>query len=303
MSAPCGSVPLEPTPSGPVPESQDGGQRQVHDLGGALGYGPVPHDPDEPPFHHGWEKRVFGLLSPSLAISGNRPGEFRHALERLAPSDYFQHGYYGRWLAALELLLCEYGVLEPGEVDQRLEAPAGTGPVSRAQPVSDVDADLLPPDTPATTPATTPPKETTPNTAGGATKSARSTRAPSTTQRKLARAPRFKVGDVVVALPRSGTESHSSTVSHSGTGHTRLPGYAEAKRGVVAELHGAEVLPDSTAHDLGERPQHVYAVAFAASELWGEDTEPGITVHVDMYECYLAPANPVLVSPNSSLSS
>ncbi len=261
-------------------------QSRVHDLGGVRGYGSVPHDPDEPPFHHNWEKRVFGLLGPSLAVSGNRTGEFRYALERLAPADYFQHGYYGRWLAAFELLLSEYGVLEPYEVDQRLGAPAGTGPVSRAQRAATVDADLLPPDT---SPCDAQPCETV---ASSTTRPAR------TAQRNLARAPRFKVGDAVVALSRRGAKSRHDTKPHhdteprNSTGHTRLPSYAEAKRGEIAELHGAEVLPDSTAHDLGERPQHVYAVAFAANELWGEDAEPGVTVHVDMYECYLTLADP-----------
>ena len=239
----------------------------VHDLGGASGYGSVPHSPSEPPFHHDWERRVFGMFGPALQASGKRPGEFRNALERLAPSDYFDNGYYGRWLAAIELLLSEYGVLAPGELDQRLGAPTNTGPVSRASSVAEVSADLLPPDLPQEQPPDLP--DQLPDHLSGRPRH-------TTAQRKLAQAPIFKVGDAVVVRPRQTP------------GHTRLAGYVETKRGVIAEYHGAEVLPDSTAHNLGERPQHVYAVAFAATELWGTDAEAGVTVHIDMYECYLA---------------
>ena len=35
------------------------------------------------------------------------------------PADYFDHGYYGRWLAGFEVLLAEYGVVRIGAVAQR----------------------------------------------------------------------------------------------------------------------------------------------------------------------------------------
>lgn len=240
--------------------SQPDTSQAVHDLGGTLGFsGPVPHEFDEPPFHHDWERQVFALFGPALAVSATRSGEFRYGLERLAATDYFDHGYYGRWLAGLELLLTEYGVLGPDEIDRRLGADLCTGPVRRSKPVADVDPGLLP---------ASPASSTT----------ASDERRQHTTQRVLSRPPRFSVGDAVIAKT-------SRT-----PGHTRLPAYAQNKHGVVAQLHSTEVLPDSTAHDLGERPQHVYAVGFDASELWGPGAEAGVTVHVDMYECYLTTA-------------
>ncbi len=100
----------------------------VHDLGGAAGYGPVPHEPNEPPFHADWERRVFGLLGAVTGASAKRPGEFRYALERLAPDDYFGHGYYGRWLAGFELLLAEYGVVSPEELSEGWLAESAARP-------------------------------------------------------------------------------------------------------------------------------------------------------------------------------
>ena len=75
-------------------------------------------------------------------------------------------------------------------------------------------------------------------------------------------------------------------------GHTRLPRYARGLRGTVALVHPPFVFPDTNAHGRGEEPQHVYAVRFAARELWGDDAEPGVQVHVDCFESYLEPDEP-----------
>src|SRR5262249_44931781 len=53
-------------------------------------------------------------------------------------------------------------------------------------------------------------------------------------------------------------------------GHTRLPRYARGKTGTIFRDHGVFVFPDTNAHFLGEKPQHLYSVRFAARELWGE---------------------------------
>ena len=49
-------------------------------------------------------------------------------------------------------------------------------------------------------------------------------------------------------------------------GHTRLPRYARGKSGVIDRNHGVFLFPDTTAHFLGEKPQHVYSVRFSARE-------------------------------------
>ena len=72
--------------------------------------------------------------------------------------------------------------------------------------------------------------------------------------------------------------------------HTRLPRYARGKSGTVERDHGVFVFPDSNAQNLGEKPQHVYSVRFAARELWGEQAKPKDTVIVAMWDDYLEPA-------------
>ena len=70
-------------------------------------------------------------------------------------------------------------------------------------------------------------------------------------------------------------------------GHTRLPRYARGKRGVVQIHHGGFVFPDSRAHGLGDRPQHLYNVRFAARELWGAQAAAQDAVYLDMWDDYL----------------
>jgi nitrile hydratase beta subunit len=74
------------------------------------------------------------------------------------------------------------------------------------------------------------------------------------------------------------------------TGHTRLPRYARGKVGTVDRDHGVFVFPDTNAHFLGEKAQHVYSVRFDARELWGEQASRRDSVYLDMWDDYLAPA-------------
>ncbi len=89
---------------------------------------------------------------------------------------------------------------------------------------------------------------------------------------------RFKAGDRVRARNM-----------HPG-GHTRLPRYARGKTGTIERDHGVFVFPDTNAHFLGEKPQHVYSVRFSARELWGDQAAPRDSVYVDMWDDYLEPA-------------
>jgi nitrile hydratase len=73
-------------------------------------------------------------------------------------------------------------------------------------------------------------------------------------------------------------------------GHTRLPRYARGKLGTIDRDHGVFVFPDTNAHFLGEKPQHVYSVRFAARELWGEQAAPHDSVYLDLWDDYLEPA-------------
>ncbi|MEM1432550.1 MAG: nitrile hydratase subunit beta [Pseudomonadota bacterium] len=75
------------------------------------------------------------------------------------------------------------------------------------------------------------------------------------------------------------------------SGHTRLPAYARGRTGTVVALRGVWVFPDSNAEGLGEQPQQVYSVAFTGTELWGETGEPGLVLHLDLFERYLEAAD------------
>ena len=94
-------------------------------------------------------------------------------------------------------------------------------------------------------------------------------------RRDAAVVPRFAVGQRVRAR-------NIHPVSH-----TRLPRYARGRLGVIVRDHGVFVFPDTNAQFLGEKPQHVYSVRFAAQELWGEQASRGDSVHLDLWDDYL----------------
>jgi nitrile hydratase beta subunit len=96
--------------------------------------------------------------------------------------------------------------------------------------------------------------------------------------RPLDRAPRFKTGDRV------------RTRNIHPTTHTRLPRYARGKLGVIEASQGSYVFPDTNAHGKGEDPQWVYSVVFKGTELWGADSDPSLSVAIDLWEPYLEPA-------------
>jgi nitrile hydratase len=78
-------------------------------------------------------------------------------------------------------------------------------------------------------------------------------------------------------------------VIHPAT-HTRLPRYARGRIGTIEALRGCHVFPDSTAVGAGENPQWLYTVVFDGRELWGENTDPTLTVSIDAFEPYLEAA-------------
>lgn len=96
-------------------------------------------------------------------------------------------------------------------------------------------------------------------------------------------APRFAPGDAVITRRLAGNADVAG-------GHTRLPAYAAGARGRILRLHGTHVYPDSNAHGLGEAPQPLYAVAFAASELWTHPEHPADEVVLDLWQSYLVSA-------------
>ena len=69
--------------------------------------------------------------------------------------------------------------------------------------------------------------------------------------------------------------------------HTRLPGYARGKQGIIERVHGVHVFADANSLGLGEQPQWLYTVVFDGSELWGEQGDDELRVSIDAWEPYL----------------
>lgn len=255
---------------------EDGGVRKiahhpVHDVGGQLGYGApqtfITQGVAGSAFAERWEAKVFAMMR-ALGAAGvmKNSDQFRHAVERVDPAAYFAHGYYGRWLGGLEMLLMEAGALDRATLDNRVgELAVALGATrsqveeltnekniaSRAKPCGDV--------------------ETLPNSVNMGS-----------SVRYVAQPPKFRLGQEVQA-----TGLASETVTDA-LRHTRLPGYAQGCVGTIVEWHKGWVLPDSNAHRGEEQPTHLYSVAFASQTLYGADAEAGVVVHLDLFEPYLS---------------
>ena len=90
---------------------------------------------------------------------------------------------------------------------------------------------------------------------------------------------RFQTGDTVL------------TRNIHPRGHTRLPRYARARRGVIDRDHGVFIFPDTHAANGERKPQHCYSVRFSARELWGEHGHPNDYVYIDLWDDYLDPGS------------
>ncbi len=90
----------------------------AHDLGGMHGLGRINAEPEakEPVFHADSEKSVFGLVRAVGSLGRWNSDMSRHARERQHPVDYLRHSYYENWLAGLEILLVESGLVTAEEL-------------------------------------------------------------------------------------------------------------------------------------------------------------------------------------------
>lgn len=97
----------------------------AQDLGGMHGFGPVRPEADEPAFHGGWERRAFALTLAMGATGSWTLDQSRAAREALPPATYLASSYYEIWLAALETLMLERGLVREDELaDGRVRVPA-----------------------------------------------------------------------------------------------------------------------------------------------------------------------------------
>ena len=215
--------------------------KDVHDIGGMRGFGPIVRD--EAQLHEEWERRVLGTVLSVREHHLFSIDAFRHAIERIPEAVYVSATYFVRWRMAIERLLLERDIITREELDRRFEE-CSTGKV--VEPRKPRDGTQYP----------------------------RGIHG-SGYYRKINTPAVFKRGD------------HVETRNLKPIGHTRLPGYARSKTGVVARVYPAYVFPDTAAHERGENPQYLYSVRFSGYMLWGKDAEPNSAVYIDLFESYL----------------
>jgi nitrile hydratase len=207
--------------------------RSYADLGGEDVPGAIVQEPEGEYFHAPWEPRVMAMVV-AMGPTGMSNIDMNRATRETLPN-YRDLSYYEIWLAALEKLALQKGVLgdRPPQPVQVLRADCAVAAVRKGFPAS----------------------------------------------RPAARPALFSAGNRV------------RTAAVQPEHHTRLPAYARGKLGMIAQVHGAHVFPDTNAHGLGESPQWLYTVAFAAQELWGEQARaPHSIISVDAFEPYLESA-------------
>ena len=92
----------------------------MNDLGGTEGFGPIDTSESDEPFHADWEARVYALNIALLSKRLYNVDEFRDAIERLPPARYLEASYYEKWLAAIETLVVERGVLDRDALEEAI---------------------------------------------------------------------------------------------------------------------------------------------------------------------------------------
>ena len=101
----------------------------AHDMGGVAWSDPVRPEPNEPVFHAEWERRAFAITVAMAMPGGWNIDMSRFAREDRPPSDYLSKSYYQIWLAGLERLALECGLVESDEI-------AAGKPLHPAKPVA-----------------------------------------------------------------------------------------------------------------------------------------------------------------------
>ena len=106
------------------------------DLGGRADDRPVRPEPAEPVFHADWEARALALTLAMGATGAWNIDMARSARETLP--DYDRLSYYRIWLAALERLLVEQGLVRQDELEagRALHPPATLSRVLHAGQVA-----------------------------------------------------------------------------------------------------------------------------------------------------------------------
>ena len=92
-------------------------QRGHHDIGGLPGAGPIDKSQHE---LADWEI-LADAVNQALGAKGvKRTDEMRRAREEMDSEAYRKMNYYERWIASIETILIEKGILKKDEVDNKV---------------------------------------------------------------------------------------------------------------------------------------------------------------------------------------
>jgi nitrile hydratase len=225
-------------------------QNGPHDTGGAREFGAIDRTLDAKAYPEGWEGRCAGALIAAITAGIFNADEMRARIEEIPSAAYWSMGYFRRWQHTLERNCILKGTFTEQEIADRAEAlAAGEAEfVDRDDPeFLQMVIDLIEHGAPLHV--------------------------------DIDRPPRFTVGDRV--------RTRRIVVEERGSHHTRLPGYAQEKPGIVERCYPAMPLSDARAEGRDEA-DYVYSVSFAASALW-PDGDAVSRVSVDVFESYIDP--------------
>lgn len=88
----------------------------VHDMGGMQGFGPVRPEANEPLFHAPWERQALAMTVAMGACGQWNIDISRSARESLPPAQYLGSSYYAIWVAGLEKLMLQRGMVNAAEL-------------------------------------------------------------------------------------------------------------------------------------------------------------------------------------------
>lgn len=223
----------------------------AHDVGGTAGLGPVPVGSDEPVWHAPWEGRVLGATLAAVTTGMLVPPTHRAVIEALHPVTYLSMDYYELWLYALEQCAVKTGVLTQQDIEARLaetlRVPDAPMPQDHRPDIVDNVNALITHGVPAG-------------------------------PERLTQPPRFAFGDTV--------RTKRIELQAPGRPHTRIPGYAQNRVGIVEIVHRPMLLEDTLVATGEVVFEYVYAVRLRAHDVW-PDTAQLDTIVVDLWESYL----------------
>jgi nitrile hydratase len=97
-----------------------------HDLGGKTGFGKIEVSTDDPPFHHDWEGRMWGIAQSTDAPDWTIDW-WRHVRELISEKDYLDRPYYDSWAQTQLAAFINSGVFSLEEaVSGKVVSPART---------------------------------------------------------------------------------------------------------------------------------------------------------------------------------